>query len=296
MESFAKNLREAVVQRGTIAQACSETGINRQQFNKYLSGQITPGTRSLRKICSYLGVTEQQLLTGQDSGLAPLLQTIPPEVDLGTLPPALASLLSEGWGQHLPLPAAYVLPLGYYDCYFPSHVAPGLVVRWLVQIKQGASGQVYTGRTRVSDMGALGYLAPRLRYQGAVLYGSEEACLIGTTSKQSHHPAVMSITTVPVVGRTYYSALALGRRADGPLAMMAGLHYRGPERPPRAALAELGIVSLDEPGLDPVIVTMMRAKVASGSNWMQPVNEESLQTGSEGSGLPEALAVRRLSV
>lgn len=295
METFAKNLREAVVLKGTIAQACSATGINRQQFNKYLSGQITPGTRSLRKICSYLGVTEQQLLTGQGSG-APLRQTIPSEIDLGTLPPALASLLSEGWGQHLPIPDAYVLPLGFYDCYFPSHAAPELVVRWLVQIKQGASGQVYTGRTRVSDLGQVGYLAPRLRYQGAVLYGSEEACLIGTTSRQSHHPAVMSINTVPVLGRTYYSAMALGRRADGPLAMMAGLHYRGPELPPRAALAELGIVSLDEPGLDPVIVRMMRAKAASGSNWMQPVNQESLQTGAGGSGIPEALAVRRLSI
>jgi transcriptional regulator with XRE-family HTH domain len=293
---FARNLREAVVLKGTIAQACSATGINRQQFNKYLSGQITPGTRSLRKICSYLGVTEQQLLTGQDSGVALLRQTIPSEIDLGTLPPALASILSEGWGQHLPIPDAYVLPLGFYDCYFPSHAAPGLVVRWLVQIKQGAGGQVYTGRTRVSDLGRVGYLAPRLKYQGAVLYGSEEACLIGTTAQQSHHPAVMSISTVPVLGRTYYSALALARRADGPLAMMAGLHYRGSELPPRAALAGLGLVSLDEPDLDPVIVKMMRAKPVAGSNWMQSVNEESLQTGSGGSELPEALAVRRLSI
>ena len=296
MESFAKNLREAVVQRGTIAQACSATGINRQQFNKYLSGQITPGTRSLRKICSYLGVTEQQLLTGQESGLAPLPQTIPPEVDLTTLPPDIARKLKDGWGEEQSPLASYVLPLGFYDCYFPSHVSPGVVIRWLLQIKQGEFGQVYTGRTRVNELGSVGYLAKRLRYQGAVLYGAEEACLIGTTSQSSHHPAVMSINTVPVVGSNYFSALALARRTDGPLAMMVGLHYRGRELPQRAALAALGIVSLDEPGLDPFIVKMMLAKPVSGSNWIRSVNGESLQTGSEGSGLPEALAVRRLSV
>ncbi|MEI7599437.1 MAG: hypothetical protein WCJ41_08955 [Aestuariivirga sp.] len=42
-----------VLARGTIVQACKHTGINRQQFNKYLAGQIMPGARTMRKICSY---------------------------------------------------------------------------------------------------------------------------------------------------------------------------------------------------------------------------------------------------
>ena len=52
-EKFGKDLKDLVLARGTIAQACKETGINRQQFNKYLAGQILPGVRTMRKICSY---------------------------------------------------------------------------------------------------------------------------------------------------------------------------------------------------------------------------------------------------
>jgi len=52
-EKFNKDLKGLVLARGTIVQACKHTGINRQQFNKYLAGQIMPGARTMRKICSY---------------------------------------------------------------------------------------------------------------------------------------------------------------------------------------------------------------------------------------------------
>jgi transcriptional regulator with XRE-family HTH domain len=293
---FARDLKDLILARGTITQACKVTGINRQQFNKYLAGQITPNTRNLRTICAYLGVTEARLISGQVDDLPPLTPTVPPEIDLATLPPELAEKLREGWGRNPSTPAAYVLRNGFYDCYLPAHASPGMVVRWLVQIKQGERGQVYRGRTRVTDPERAGYLAPRLRYQGAVLYGAQEACLIGTSSMQSHHPAVMSINTLPVVGRDYYVGLALARRADGPIAMITTLHFRGTEVPTRQALLALGLVSLDGSGLDPLVVQMMRASPAAGTNWMQSVKMENLQTGSGGSDLPEALAVRRLAV
>jgi hypothetical protein len=45
----------------SIAVACREIGLNRQQFNKYLSGKHHPSRRSLALICGYFSVAEKDL-------------------------------------------------------------------------------------------------------------------------------------------------------------------------------------------------------------------------------------------
>lgn len=40
-----------------MAEVCRQIGINRQQFNKYLSGQSCPSNRNLGRICAFFGVT-----------------------------------------------------------------------------------------------------------------------------------------------------------------------------------------------------------------------------------------------
>ncbi|MEO9168245.1 MAG: helix-turn-helix transcriptional regulator [Aestuariivirga sp.] len=58
---FTENLLGQVRRRGTIAETCRATDINRQQFNKYLSGQVLPSRENLEKICKYFGIKSQSL-------------------------------------------------------------------------------------------------------------------------------------------------------------------------------------------------------------------------------------------
>ncbi|HEY5364153.1 MAG TPA: helix-turn-helix transcriptional regulator, partial [Aestuariivirga sp.] len=58
---FAENLRRECSQYRSIAAVCEGIGINRQQFNKYLAGGTIPNVLTLRRICNFFNISEQQL-------------------------------------------------------------------------------------------------------------------------------------------------------------------------------------------------------------------------------------------
>jgi transcriptional regulator with XRE-family HTH domain len=60
---FASNLRRLVATKTSIAQVCRDLGMNRQQFNKYLSGNTFPAPNTLRKIAEYFAVDQRVLFT-----------------------------------------------------------------------------------------------------------------------------------------------------------------------------------------------------------------------------------------
>jgi hypothetical protein len=60
--NFAQNLRSLCNQHRSVAQVCRSIVINRQQFNKYLSGQIFPSKHNLSRICEFFKTSQDQLL------------------------------------------------------------------------------------------------------------------------------------------------------------------------------------------------------------------------------------------
>jgi hypothetical protein len=61
-QNFAQNLRSLCNQHRSVAHVCRSLEINRQQFNKYLSGQIFPSKHNLSRISVFFQVSEDQLL------------------------------------------------------------------------------------------------------------------------------------------------------------------------------------------------------------------------------------------
>lgn len=60
-DSFAENLNFLCGFYPSIAEVCRRMGINRQQFNKYLSGHFRPSRANMRLICDFFGVTEAEI-------------------------------------------------------------------------------------------------------------------------------------------------------------------------------------------------------------------------------------------
>ena len=58
---FASNLRLMCDQYRSVAQVCRSLEMNRQQFNKYLSGKIYPSKHNLARICTFFKLSEEQL-------------------------------------------------------------------------------------------------------------------------------------------------------------------------------------------------------------------------------------------
>ncbi len=80
---FAKNLRLLIKQKcdDNVSNACREMGINRTQFNRYLSGESWPRPDALIVIVEYFGVDANILLHEMD--IDGLITAVPKPVELG---------------------------------------------------------------------------------------------------------------------------------------------------------------------------------------------------------------------
>jgi len=65
-QNLSDNLRLLCNYKKSISEVCRELEINRQQFNKYLSGKTSPSGNNLRKICDYFGVEEHEVVLPAD--------------------------------------------------------------------------------------------------------------------------------------------------------------------------------------------------------------------------------------
>ncbi len=65
---FSENLKQLVDRKGIpVTKICVELGVNRTQFNRYLSGQASPRPDILHRICAYFGVDARVLLEPLDA-------------------------------------------------------------------------------------------------------------------------------------------------------------------------------------------------------------------------------------
>src|SRR4051794_4097269 len=72
-EALSANLARLCESKGSIAAVCRATQINRQQFNRYLSGETVPNKANREKICRYFGIRERELFleTATEAGSRP---------------------------------------------------------------------------------------------------------------------------------------------------------------------------------------------------------------------------------
>lgn len=66
-EIFAANLRRLVEARGSINRAARQLGIHRQQFARYLRAETIPQKHIRERMCSYFGVTDEELFKPPDA-------------------------------------------------------------------------------------------------------------------------------------------------------------------------------------------------------------------------------------
>ncbi len=134
---LAKNLGYLCSYYPSIAEACRKLCINRQQFNKYLSGQTRPSRRNMRQICDFFGVEEAEMLL-PPARFAEIIQLRPRVETRAPASPetrALTRLLQSS----REVPDRY---LGYYFRYFYSFAFPGYVTRSFIRMYR-ANGHVY---------------------------------------------------------------------------------------------------------------------------------------------------------
>lgn len=154
------NLRLLCSYHKSVADVCRQLGLNRSQFNRYLSGETFPSLRVMRRICDFFGVEESELLMphGQFSELVRLK---PSETGVRAEKNILAAVAEDlRMGSRAALDA-YV---GYYFCYYNSMSHPGMILRSLARIYRTPFG---VDVKSIESVGLPGAQKFTCKYQGA---------------------------------------------------------------------------------------------------------------------------------
>lgn len=164
---FPNNLAQLMAREPSVSAFCRAVGLNRTQFNRYLSGESSPRPEVLAKICDHFKVDARILLE-------PLDQTAP-RAEATPMVSALAGFLGP---RRLDV-STDLLRNGFYRRWRNSISQPGKVAHMLTHIKDGDGARVY--RTCVRKSGAVDDVRDR-RIVG-VLIGSADSFILMTKFK-----------------------------------------------------------------------------------------------------------------
>ena len=250
-DPLSTNLTFACSFLPSIALVCRRIGINRQQFNKYLSGRVRPSRHKMRKICEFFGVTEGELLMepARFADLIALRRQPGGEVEATPVGPTLRRLNQ------------FSAPLerycGSYFRYFHSFSNPGRIMRSYARITRRDGYYLWKNIER--DAGPQGGAHEVYKYEGLVFF-------LGDRINVVENEATLSSSITQMILYPSYSAgidYLLGIQTGGPLrlgrkpaASRVVLDYLGQNVDPRRAMAQCGLLEPDQ--IDPRIAQLVR--------------------------------------
>ena len=264
---WAANLRYLCGFYPSISEVCRRLQINRQQFNKYLSGQVRPSRHNRRRLADFFGIQ-------------------PDDLDL---PPARFAELAAAPGSARGVTLGRQGPLGVYarlversrgglDRYLGYYLRiayacgyPGYVIVSLAAI--GRHGDEYTWKTVEAIR------PPRPNAQRTVMKYAGSALLLGDRIYVIEHEALLgsSITQLilypsyenPITVITGIQTGAPTVRGRKPTAGKVLLQYLGRTPDLRAALGSCGIFELESGRLDPAIRTRVRQDLGAAGDQLE---------------------------
>ncbi len=204
---FAENLRRSCLRYRTIAEICEGIGINRQQFNKYLSGSAMPNPVTLERICNFLNIEAGTLFkkvvqagTGHSPNHDPRSSRDAKADVFGLLigNPKLDQQVSD-------------LPDGDYFCYIQYPNLPGMVIRSLLHVWTHENTKRFVRVTSfpspVSDAKKFG----GGRHAGIILANQTEFYFLGVNRYSPGQMSLMTIERANAFNNKFFTGLMLTR-------------------------------------------------------------------------------------
>jgi transcriptional regulator with XRE-family HTH domain len=265
--AIAANLRKLSSLYNSVAEVSRKVGINRQQFNKYLSGDSLPSLRNLRLITDFFGVDEFEIL-------------LPPaEFATSVLPRARAKQPSMvGTASFLPAPSEasqmfLARYCGYYHIYFCTPVWSNHVIRALMRVYQ-QDGRTVTRTIQCIREGRSGRRAgPVQKFRGIVAQVVDRICIVEyetfvdellsmTFLYPSHHHVLRFLTGV-------MTSVASGGGRQ-PFASRIVYEYLGRKINARATLGACGLFQLEDESIAEEIRSRITNDIGPGEGVLSP--------------------------
>ncbi len=243
-EAFSTNLTRLCASKASIAAICRATSINRQQFNRYLSGESIPNRRNLEKICGYFGIDEQGLFGQEEPG-------------------AVKDPINEKtWWSHVDLRAA--LKLIYSDTkpsigagiYFAHFAVPGdrdSIIRSTIVIRNDGNLTTFRRLTGLAERKGSWWSQFHGDHKGIILERAHWLYLPGLNARGNREPSLVVLRWLsgsrPMLGG---EALVMG--PAGPTATAVVVNPCRPGMKLRTAVRSSHVYSTDDPRIEQIIL------------------------------------------
>ena len=235
--------------------------MNRQQFNKYLSGQSRPSRSNMRRLCDFFGVTEAEILMDP----AQFEQVVAVRRKPDPLPQMRKPLLHlEALYRRSQSLEKYV---GYYYRYFYSFGNKGLITKSLASV-HGDAGRYYWKNIEILRHPDTGAIIGVNKYAGALFYLADRINIIEyetldfksitqVTLYPSHQHRLLRLMGIQTGGPT--------RRGRKPGASKVALDYLGKDVDLRKAMVGVGLFHPDSAAIPADIVDLVANTVPPGA-------------------------------
>ena len=245
---ITRNLRFLCGQHASISAVCRDLGMNRQQFNKYLSGGARPSPRNLNRICEFFRVTEAQLHLPHKEFIANHGQhsDIFFEQQFERLFPASSNDLKRY--------------LGYYHSYFYSLAYPGKIICSLVSMHEFKNRVFTKDIERLYDKKDI---APEdkfiNKYTGIVSYSCNRIFIIERDSLWGDAFNMTILYPTYQSHIKYLNGLSIGCPSLGRIPSCARIAYAylGKEINKRQALSHCGLYHPDDIKIPKSVLTLI---------------------------------------
>ena len=246
LADFAANLRLICEQQSSISQICRKIRINRQQFNKYLSGRHQPSAANVRLIANHFGLSPDVLMAEHNSFRALVDGNYFDTFDRLQRAPQVLRFLDTAIS--VPVAEADAL-LGVYERYHYSSIYPRRILRASFCIYRAGDllQHYYIERfPSYDDPHRTEYI---FKYHGFVLPIEDRVFTVDFESVQRNEMTFGILSAVHRNSKRFMFGITSGIAATmfrQPFATRLALHYRRPGLLSRADLMQITTLDMND--------------------------------------------------
>ncbi|WP_026161084.1 helix-turn-helix domain-containing protein [Sinorhizobium medicae] len=229
---FATNLRFACATRRSISQVCREIGINRQQFNRYISGEARPSAHNVARIAAFFGLSADDFLLPPKLFEARMIRPERHRLEAGQL--------LEGFPGDA---AALRRHFGYYQTYHLSLSWPGFIVCSCAHIYEEGGSIRVKSIERIRDRA--NEIEQFSKYVGLVTFWRNRIFIAERTVGQAAMLAQTILMPFELHQRVYLRGTTMGvswRKENLPYASRMIWRHIGQDPDKRQMLSRCGLV------------------------------------------------------
>jgi len=251
-ENLAANLRRLCAQHGSIAAVCREMGVNRQQFDRYLSMDALPNRATTTRICEYFAIEEAELYRDPDTA------------DGFDRPAKLGRFRAQtGDGPiaaRIFAPPQPTIAAGFYQTYFSIPGSADQILCSVTSIRTEGERTTFRRMTGLAETRGTTWSYFMGDHEGVVLERLNWFYFLGLNRRGTKEPTFMSVQWGPFSPEPLLCGHAMIVTPSGPSVTTVVMRMAPKGMSLKSALRSARVYTTSDPAVGPLVELALKGK------------------------------------